>query len=105
MAHSEKQKLQKARAYFKYVLSGLLKPVNTTYMSAEELNNWQQIIRAREHLLNIHDDTSRSLGLHVGKHICVLCGKKEDIDYKVTKDGETYNLCKKHFKEEINEGN
>jgi len=101
MAHSEKQKLQKTRSWFKFQLTGMLKPVNTKYLTATEQDLWREIIEKRKTLLDIHDENSRILGLKVPEYRCFICNKGVDEDYKVTKDGETYNLCKKHFKEEM----
>tara|TARA_R110000772_G_C13232569_1_gene432911 strand:+ start:664 stop:975 length:312 start_codon:yes stop_codon:yes gene_type:complete len=100
MVHSEKQKLQKARAYFKFILAGLPKPVSTKYLTATEQDTWKQIIELRNTLLSIHDENSRILGLNVPEFKCFICNKPTIEDYKITKDGMTYNLCKKHFKEE-----
>ena len=104
MAHSEKQNLQKARAWFKFVLTGLTKPANMNYLSDTEKDFWHFILETRKYLLEIHDETSRELGLNVPKYKCGICGKGEQEEYVVTKDGETYNLCKKHFKEEMKNG-
>lgn len=76
--HSEKQKLQKARAYIKFVLTGLLKPINTDFLTLEEYNSWQKIKEERQKLLDAHDDNSRRLGLKVPTERCFICRKQAD---------------------------
>jgi hypothetical protein len=101
MAHSEKQNLQKARAWFKFVLTGIPKPINTKYLTTTEQDMWKQVLELRTSLLNIHEENSRVLGLNVPEFRCDFCNKGVKENYKLTIDGETYNLCKKHFKEQI----
>lgn len=98
MVHTEKQKLQKARAFFKYVLSGLIKPVNYTYLSYEEKILWTEIKAKQKRLLTIHDDNNREFGLNVPKFRCHFCSK-EAVYNTVASELDEYRLCKKHFEE------
>ena len=65
-----KQKLQKDRAYFKFVLTGLYKPIKTESLTIEEYSWWQTILTARTELLKKFDERSRNLGLNVPEHRC-----------------------------------
>jgi hypothetical protein len=94
MSHSEKQKLQKARAWFKFVITGLIKPVNVDYLSEKEEQLWYVIIAARRELLADFDEVSKKLGLNVPKHRC-WCGREGKYKAEYKHDGL---VCYKHRK-------
>lgn len=99
MSHTKKQKLQKGRAYFKFVLAGLFKPIDLKQLTNEELEAWKLILNTREHLLAIHDANSKILGLKIPEHRC-WCRKegkyKPEYDYVGL-------VCKKHIRMGTNE--
>lgn len=65
MAHTEKQKLQKARAWFKFVLTGMAKPVEIKYLTTAEKDLWNGVKSNLKTLIDLHDENSRLLGLKV----------------------------------------
>jgi len=75
---TEKQKKQKARSWFKFVITGLAKPVQKKHLSEKEKFLWKTIENIRAELLLIHDATSREMGLDVPYKRCVLCRKKSN---------------------------
>jgi len=75
---TEKQKLAKARNYFKYVIAGLYKSVQLDKLTPKEVELWDKICRAREELLDMFDEESRAKGLNVPEHKC-FCGRKAKI--------------------------
>ena len=77
---SNKQELQRNRSYFKFVVVGLNKPIHTESLTSDELYNWQLILEARDRIIALFENNSRSLGLNVPEHKC-WCGKpaKEQI--------------------------
>lgn len=91
-----KQKLQKDRAWFKFVLTGIPKPINLESLSEIEQLVWKEILSARNALLNMHDKCSIELGLNIPEHRC-WCGKpaKVQVDYYGT--GELQWVCNKHI--------
>lgn len=94
---TEKQKLQKARAYFKFVLTGLPKPINLNYLGPAEKSAWNEILLIRNQLLNEFDWNSKRLGLNVPEHKC-WCNKPAKIQI-VNYEGELIWVCNKHNKE------
>lgn len=60
-----KFKLAQKRNYFKYVLIGLPKPIDTNALTIEELSWWNTILTARTELLEKFNQRSRNLGLNV----------------------------------------
>ena len=91
-----KQKLQRDRAYFKFVLSGISKPIKLESLSEIEQLVWKEILSARKALLDMHDKCSIELGLNIPDHKC-YCGKpaKVQVDYDDT--GELQWVCNKHI--------
>lgn len=95
---TEKQKLQKDRSYFKYVLAGIPKPVQYRSLTITEIKAFEEILRLRKKLLSNFDSNSRLLGLKVPAYRC-WCGKEgkyEPVDYP---EGFTdcIKVCKKHI--------
>ena len=60
---SSKQQLQRDRAYFKFVVSGINKPINKESLTKFELEAWNIILDKIELLVKNHDNCSRTLGL------------------------------------------
>ena len=90
-----KQQLAQKRNYFKFVLTGLRKPINPSSLTEEELNQWHDLLKIRGKLLDNFDNASRILGLNVPEHKC-WCGKaaKQQADYY--DNGELVWVCNKH---------
>lgn len=95
MAHSELQKLQKSRAFFKYVITGLFKPVNTNYLTEYEVSLWNEILEIRKKLILIHNGNSRELGLDVPVNRCYV----EKCRKEGTHLTEIGKFCSKHYEE------
>lgn len=91
---TEKQKLQKDRAWFKYVIAGLAKPINLDSLTEHEQYLWKQLLINREILLNNFDDNSNLKGLKVPEHRC-WCGKEGK--YKSHNYLHEGFVCKKHI--------
>jgi hypothetical protein len=92
---TEKQQLQKDRAYFKFVLVGLPKPIQKRSLTPTEIKLWDNIMEARLVLLNSIDETSRQLGLKVPENRCYLCGKEGTEAFENGSLGTIFT-CKKH---------
>ena len=97
---SSKQQLQRDRAYFKFVLSGLIKPVNIKSLTEAEKSTYATIIVLRDKLINEFDSNSRQLGLNVPEHKC-WCGKPAKHCVEIFPDDEFSKfewVCNKHKK-------
>lgn len=92
----KKQQLAQRRNWFKYIVSGLFKPVDLEALTADEKMMWKEILTLRSELLNTFDYNSRLLGLKTPKHC--WCDK---IARYLNTPG--YNSCKNHIGEETNE--
>ena len=90
-----KKELAQKRNYFKFVLSGLYKPIDKSVLTEYEQERWDEIMNIRLELLHNFDENSRQKGLNVPKYKC-FCGKK--AKYKVDYEGLGY-VCKKHYEE------
>lgn len=90
-----KQKLQKDRAYFKYVLTGIPKPVGLNSLSEYEQEKWATILNIRDNLINTFDKESRLLGLNVPEHRC-WCKKPAKMQVDYYNNGELVWVCNKH---------
>lgn len=90
------QKIQKDRAYFKFIISGIPKPINQASLTLEESIFWKEILKIRQYLLDMHEDNSREFGLKVPKIRC-WCGKegKYQADYETLHNDKL--VCKKHI--------
>lgn len=89
---SELQKTQRARAYFKFVLTGLSKPIKKEFLTKEEQKSWNKILDLRKDLLEIHDENSKEMGLKIPEHRCFACNKPAEREME---DGW---LCDLHYK-------
>lgn len=88
------QKIQKDRSYFKFVISGLPKPIQLESLSDIEKQLWKELLSIRKSLLDNFEETSRTFGLKVPKNRC-WCGKEGKYE---SKDGYFKGLvCKKHI--------
>jgi len=96
MSHTEKQKLQKARAWFKFQLSGLHLKIKSTHLTKYERAMLAQLCVYRNILLNDFDSNSKKLGLNVPKHRC-WCGREGKYEAEYKHDGL---VCYKHRKNE-----
>lgn len=85
-----KRELAQKRNYFKFVLTGLPKPIDKTVLTVEEQSWWETILAARTELLKEFDNRSIIKGLRVPEHKC-WCGKPG----KYLAPDSTYT-CKKH---------
>ena len=95
---STKQQLQRNRAYFKFVLSGLNKPIVLESLSPLERTRYARLLEARDEILNDFDITSKSMGLNVPEHKC-WCGKKATVQKLETNIPGMQDLiwvCNKH---------
>lgn len=97
---TSKQKLQRDRAYFKFVIAGLYKPIKEESLTPNEQVLWQSILLRRTSLLQDHDNNSRALGLKVPEFRC-WCGKegKYNPEYDLSYTDCT-KVCKKHIRNE-----
>ena len=91
-----KQKLQKDRAWFKFVLAGIPKPINLESLNEWEQEEWATILNIRDELLDKFDKTSRNLGLNVPEHKC-WCGKPAKVQVDYYGDGKLRWVCNKHI--------
>ena len=94
-----KQKLQKDRAYFKFVISGLPKPIQLESLTSHEVHAWKEILRLRDFLLEDFEVGSIELGLNIPEHRC-WCGKeaKHYVEYHPeTEFSKMIWTCKKHI--------
>ena len=91
----DKQWLARKRNWFKYILTGMVKPINASTLTEEELNLWYGLLKIRGKLLDNFDESSREMGLKVPKNRC-WCGKEG----KYTPEYDYYKglVCKKHIK-------
>lgn len=89
-----KQELAQKRNWFKYILSGLFKPIDYGVLSEHERSLWEEMLQCRAELLQGFDETSKEMGLKVPEYRC-WCGKegKYDPPDYVSQD---IKVCKKH---------
>lgn len=92
---TEKQKLQKDRAWFKYVLTGLYKPIELKSLTDYEQEEWATILNIRDNLLDVFDKKSKELGLNVPEHRC-WCGKPAKLQVDYYGKGNLIWVCNKH---------
>lgn len=94
-----KQQLQKDRAYFKFVLHGLPKPLQYRSLTLEEKDAWETILTVRKELISSFNSRSRVLGLKVPEYRC-WCGKEgkyEPVGYPEYFFENHTKVCKKHI--------
>lgn len=89
---TSKQNLQKNRAWFKFVISGLPRPIDMNSLTDWEKETWNQIKALSKLLIDEFDNNSKELGLKVPEHKC-WCGREGK--YNSTINGEY--VCKKHL--------
>lgn len=99
MQHSHLQKLQKARAYFKFVITGMFKPVQTSYLTAEENEILEEIGNLIKKLIVMHDNNSRTLGLKVPLEKCHISNCRKEATHKL----DIGRFCEKHYKQIVEE--
>lgn len=98
---SKKQKLAQQRNYFKFVLTGISKPINFNSLTEWEQEKWSTILNIRKELIDKFDRNSRIMGLNVPKHKC-WCGKEGKYEPEYETFGDVKFVCKKHIKDEYN---
>ena len=91
-----KQELARKRNWFKFIITGLFKPVDLKCLGTTELSAWNEILLIRKGILDQFDWNSKNLGLNVqDKCWCGKIAKYEPIGYP-----EHYHItrvCKKHI--------
>ena len=94
---TKKQKIQRQRAWFLRVVSGLFKPISPDILTSRETQLWIEILNRRAELMYIFEESSREFGLKVPKHRC-WCNKEG----KYSKDVNNKEMwfCKKHYCED-----
>jgi hypothetical protein len=60
-----KQELARKRNYFKFIITGLPKPVDMNILSSLERAEWVKILEARKLILERFNETSKVKGLNV----------------------------------------
>jgi len=70
----DKRKLAQKRNWFKYVITGLSKPIDKSCLSLLEIEEWDKIIKSRETILKSFNNTSKQAGLNVIK--ACWCGSR-----------------------------
>lgn len=94
-----KLQLAQKRNYFKYVLTGIPKPIDLEALTVEEQSCWDTILSARAELLKKFDDRSKIKGLSVPEHRC-WCGKEAKYTLDYVEEGKSATwVCKKHKEE------
>lgn len=92
-----KLQLAQKRNYFKFVITGMFKPVDAHVLTDRELTLWKEILDNRDELLRIFDVCSRHKGLNVPEHKC-WCGKPGKYDVPEDYPYHQGKVCKKHLK-------
>lgn len=94
-----KQQLAQKRNYFKYVIMGLYKPVDTSILTDLELDLWNKILLHRSTLLSIFDNASKDKGLKVPEKCwCRKPAKYSPIGYPdyFINEFPHVKVCKEH---------
>ncbi len=65
MSELTKQQIAQKRNYFKFVLTGMSKPIDTRVLTPFELNWWKDIMNSRKLLMEEFDRNSIKMGLNV----------------------------------------
>jgi hypothetical protein len=73
-----KFKLAQKRNYFKFVVTGIPKPIDKSVLSELEIQEWDSILEARNIILKYFDDASKRAGLNVIKPC--WCGKRRKTE-------------------------
>jgi len=93
---TDKQKLQKERAWFKYQVSGISFRISNNALTSKEKDILSIIKVSVDYLKTIHDRQSIILGLNVPEYKC-WCGKVakyEPLNYPKYYLGK---VCKQHI--------
>lgn len=93
-----KLKLAQKRNYFKFIISGMLKPIDLDCLTKGELEMWNNISSQVNLLKQGFDNNSRQLGLNVPEHRC-WCGKPAKLQVDYYGNGYLVWLCNKHEKQ------
>lgn len=96
-----KLKLAQKRNYFKFVLSGMFKPIDLNSLTEWEKEKWNEILNIRKELINKFDNNSIEMGLNVPQYKC-WCGKEGKYKPEYELFGDVKFVCKKHIKDELN---
>lgn len=98
---TDKQKLARNRNYFKFVLTGIYKPIKLESLTEWEKITWNQILELRDKLIQEFDTNSRDLGLNIPEHRCFYCYREAKRTYYDKFHGKDVPICNKHLKEFI----
>jgi hypothetical protein len=89
-----KQKLASNRNWFKFILMGLIKPLQTYCLTDEERIKWNQIIQLKNELLESFDSNSINKGLKVTDKC--WCGREGKYPNPCPYEIPVKLVCKKH---------
>ena len=90
-----KQELARKRNYFKFVLSGIAKPIDFKALSEYEQEEWSTILNIKDNLLKTFNNISKQQGLHVNEKCwCGKIAKYEPVNYP---DYQVKKVCKNHI--------
>lgn len=99
----EKRKLAQKRNYFKFILSGIPKPIDLNCLTGPERWAWNQILAHRDTLIKEFNANSQILGLKILPKC--WCGKigKYVPEYLDTPEYKNFSnnsglVCKQHIK-------
>lgn len=89
-----KQKLAQKRNYFKFVLTGMTKPIDFNVLTEWEQEEYSTILNIKDDLIEKFDNNSRKMGLTVpDKCWCGKSAKYKPIGYP----DYINKVCKKHI--------
>ncbi len=63
MSKLTKQQIAQRRNYFKFVLTGMPKPIDKRVLTATELSWWETILTARNEIIKNFDNSNVIMGL------------------------------------------
>lgn len=90
-----KKQLAQKRNYFKFVLTGLVKPIDVDCLTNTEIELWDSLLTVRQQLLEGFNDNSVEMGLNVPKKC--WCGKAATVIVNIAEHPLNGRLtCKKH---------
>lgn len=75
--------------------------VGAIEITKEEKVIVNEIIRLRQQLIDNWDRNSEEMGFFVRPYRCWLCGQKSNIEYLAPYGAEKVNLCRKHYREQL----
>lgn len=94
-----KQKLAQQRNYFKFVLTGMFKPIKLESLTEWEKLTWQQILELKNKLIEEFDTNSKDLGLNIPEHRCFYCHREAKRTYYDDFHKKDVPICNKHLKD------